>query len=451
MQHPNETITPFTAPTNGFPKTVLGSDQVQDWRMEALSQMLQNASTDGTPVYLFLEHARRNAPNRAVRTFNDSRASVLAAFGHALDNFRAVALPANYHTDDDDEAVPPSPIYGWWEGTRNGESFDVVIEPGFYNQGRWAVLGPDATRVQALIEHVTEEAHKYRSRCRRFNGAWEDAPQMQDEVERVSWNDIVLAQEVLGDIQNTIGAFFQQRDVFRRLGFAWRRGVLLVGPPGTGKTMVCKAAAHAYPDVPFLYVAEVGRRSSNAEIEAVFAHARKAAPCILAFEDLDGLIDKGTRTLFLNELDGFRDNDGLLIIASSNHPERIDEALLKRPSRFDRVYHIGLPARPERLEYSRRLLERAPLPAEDGFDVPALANRVADATEGFTPAFLKEAFLSAMLAEAQKGREAMGADFGTAVLEQVDALKRYLKKARNPEVFAEMASSSQPEIGFRAR
>ncbi len=439
---------------NGFPRAIAvsGEGAGSDWRLDTIDQMLRNASEDGTPVYVLLEAVRKRAGERAVRTFNDSRSGILAAFGRVLLNFTPQVLPAQYHTDDDDEVAPVSPIFGWWKGSdTDGNAFEVVIEPGFYNQGRWAVIGPNPQKVQALIERVTDEAHKFRSRCRRFAGGWEDDPKMEAEVARVAWDDVILAPETIGDIQNTIKSFFAQREVFSRLGFAWRRGILLIGPPGTGKTMVCKAAAHAYPDIPFLYVGDVGRRSSNAEIEQVFEHARKSAPCILAFEDLDGLIDKGTRTLFLNELDGFRPNDGLLIIASSNHPERIDEALLKRPSRFDRVYHIGLPARTERFRYSKQLLERSPVPGNADFDLEALASRVADASEGFTPAFLKEAFLSAMLAEAQAGHTEMTATFGDSVMEQVDALKRYLKKARNPEVFAEMASSSQPEIGFRAR
>jgi SpoVK/Ycf46/Vps4 family AAA+-type ATPase len=216
--------------------------------------------------------------------------------------------------------------------------------------------------------------------------------------------------------------------------------------------MVCKAAAATYPELPFLYVGDIGRRSCTAEIEQVFQHARQSAPCILAFEDMDGLVDRANRTVFLNELDGFRDNEGLLIIASSNHPERIDEAILKRPSRFDRVYHIGLPARPERIAYTRLLLERAPN-LSPSLDVEALAEKVADVTEGFTPAFLKEAYLSAVLQLAHEGLWELDEAFGAALLEQTDFLRRYLKKAKNPEAMADMLASSGTgeNIGFRSR
>jgi SpoVK/Ycf46/Vps4 family AAA+-type ATPase len=283
------------------------------------------------------------------------------------------------------------------------------------------------------------------------DGGWEDAPEMEREIAAVSYDDIVLAPSLIADIRANVDAFFQQKEIFHRLGFAWRRGMLLIGPPGTGKTMLCKAAANAHPEVRFLYVRDIGQPGCRRDLlRPIFEKARRLAPCILAIEDMDGLIHKENRTTFLNELDGFKNNDGLLIIASSNHPERIDEALLKRPSRFDRVYHIGLPDTPERAEYCQRLLRKSPLPVVDGLDTAAMAEKIAEETTGFTPAFLKEAVLSALLAAAQNGNEQLDEAFGDAILEQVNLLKTYLKKARNPEAFADMSTAGN-DIGFRPR
>lgn len=430
------------------------STPLRDWRDKAMSRALNFASDEGSPLYVMLDAARRYADPQmsAHRTFYEKRDGAVNAFRERLAEVHTLLHPAQ-HQKDEESGDLFSPIYGWWRGHDpiTGAAYELVMCPACYETASFLLLGPDHASVAALVTGIMNDVRRHRCRCRRFGGEWEDDPEMEAEVAKVSWEDIVLASETLTDVRRTIEQFFAQRETFAKMSFPWRRGVLLVGPPGTGKTMVCKAAANSFPHLPFLYVGDIGRRNCIAEIEAVFAHARKSAPCILAFEDMDGMVDRANRTVFLNELDGFRDNEGLLIIASSNHPERIDEALLKRPSRFDRVYHIGLPAREERAEYARRLIERSPN-LSSRLDAVDLAGRVADATEGFTPAFLKEAFLSATLQMVYEGLTELDETFGAAVLEQVDLLRRYLKKARNPEALAEMVSGTGAEaIGFRSR
>jgi hypothetical protein len=104
------------------------------------------------------------------------------------------------------------------------------------------------------------------------------------------------------------------------------------------------------------------------------------------------MIDNNNRSFFLNELDGFNSNTGLVVLATTNYPDRLDAAILNRPSRFDRKYYFNLPATPERLAYvafwnerlqpALRLSERA-------------ASRVVQRTENFSFAYLKELFVSA--------------------------------------------------------
>src|SRR2546426_1041679 len=81
------------------------------------------------------------------------------------------------------------------------------------------------------------------------------------------------------------------------------------------------------------------------------SRARRSAPCLVVLEDLDALIEDQNRAFLLNELDGFADNEGVVVIASTNHPEKLDPAILDRPSRFDRKYRFDLPALAERLVY----------------------------------------------------------------------------------------------------
>src|SRR5207237_7749294 len=76
----------------------------------------------------------------------------------------------------------------------------------------------------------------------------------------------------------------------------------------------------------------------------IFDRAREVAPCVLVLEDIDALVTDANRSLFLNELDGFASNEGLLVVATTNHAERLDPALAQRPSRFDRKYVFELPS-----------------------------------------------------------------------------------------------------------
>ena len=441
------TVTEPVSRTNGFAFSV-SSSGTNDWRHDTMNALLRCASEDGTPLHLLCESLQAHAPDATIHTFYADRSHVSLALPR-VSEVTALLAPAQEHTDDTAEIIAPRPVYGWWQvqPKSGGESLEIVALPNLSDSGYFAVWGNDAAACRAFILAVHQEMHAVHHRCRRFMGSWRDDPELDSEAGKVSWDDIVLAPELLSDIRRTIDQFFTSKEAFRTLGFPWRRGVLLIGPPGTGKTMVCKAAATAHPEVPFLYVGDVRH---NGSLHQIFKHARESAPCILAFEDMDGLVNDTNRTYFLNELDGFKNNDGILIIASSNHPGRIDEALLKRPSRFDRVYHIGLPEKRERAEYARRFLAKLPNLAP-GFDIEGVCENVAQFTEGFTPAFLKEAFLAAMLELAHEGHTTLDARYANAVSEQVDTLRKYLKKAKNPEKMADMLAGNDSNIGFRNR
>lgn len=140
---------------------------------------------------------------------------------------------------------------------------------------------------------------------------------------------------------------------------------------------------------------------------SIFDHARKHSPCILVLEDLDSMVTPFVRSYFLNELDGLAQNSGILTVATTNHPERIDDAILNRPSRFDVKYEFGLPCLELRKKFSRKWVDKV-----HGLDGTAakgdgvifgygeedrIAEEVARRTEGWSFAFLKELFISYLL------------------------------------------------------
>ena len=421
------------------------------WRVALMAAALRcDALDDGTPSLYLMGELRRILPQASLMSlYQDAYECVRVLRGLTTD-WEELIAPTEQHKEKDGNKPEVKSVCGWWRGRVLSDTspIEIVLSPSTY-ASTFILIGQNSDALCQFARQVEEAINGSHTRCRVYTGSWSDDPDMEKEIGKVSWGDIVLPPDTLSDIEQTVQQFFDGREIFSALKFPWRRGILLVGPPGTGKTMVCKAAAATAPTLPFLYISDIGRRNNGtAEIEEIFQYARKHSPCILAFEDVDGLIDPSRRTVFLNELDGFKNNDGLLIIASSNHPERIDEALLKRPSRFDRVYHIGLPARAEREEYMRRVLSASEFLAP-GFDIDGLAKQVADRTEGFTPAFLKEAYLSAALQMAHRGKMVMDGEFFDEVLQQVETLRSYLKKAANPAALNEAIGTGEG-IGFRA-
>jgi ATP-dependent 26S proteasome regulatory subunit len=115
---------------------------------------------------------------------------------------------------------------------------------------------------------------------------------------------------------------------------------------------------------------------------------------VLVLEDLDSLVSPENRSFFLNQLDGFEQNHGLIVLATTNHADRIDAAIIDRPSRFDRKYHFTLPTSAERQVYlagwQNRLLQETQWEAND-------VAEIAVATEGFSFAYLKELIISSVL------------------------------------------------------
>jgi len=171
--------------------------------------------------------------------------------------------------------------------------------------------------------------------------------------------------------------------------------------PGNGKTISIKALMHAlyarkHP-IPTLYVKSLaGCHGPEYAIREIFVKARQSTPCLLVFEDLDSLITDRVKSFFLNEVDGLESNEGLMMLGSTNYLERLDAGISKRPGRFDRKYHFSLPAMAERVKYCDYW--RSKLAKNKTVDFPPkLSEAIAEVTEGFSFAYLKETFITSLL------------------------------------------------------
>jgi SpoVK/Ycf46/Vps4 family AAA+-type ATPase len=281
-----------------------------------------------------------------------------------------------------------------WRGKRL-HVLTVSTDEGYRSQ-HW-VMADDMETARSFFSAVCAHRGVVEGSILVFqSGMWRRDAKLLRDIEAFRLEDLVLPEAAQRGLFDDVEGFFASKELYEAMGVTWKRGVLLVGPPGNGKTHAIKAMIQKL-GLPCLYVRSF-RDSDNIpedNIEAVFARARLAAPCIVVLEDLDSLVEPSYLSSFLNAMDGFASNDGVLTIATTNHPEKIDVALLERPSRFDRKIEFGLPKVAERRRYLGLLDAKRPDEmryAEGDLD------RAAEATDGYSFALLKELHVSASMA-----------------------------------------------------
>ena len=226
------------------------------------------------------------------------------------------------------------------------------------------------------------------------DGFFEKDKQLFDSIKNTTFDNLVLPETLKQQIQNDFQQFFNSRSLYEQYRIPWKRGAIFIGPPGNGKTHTLKALIN-HLGKPCIYVrsfkAEYGMEQEN--MAEVFERARMKPPCIVVLEDLDSMIDNKNRSFFLNELDGFQSNTGVVVLATTNHPRKLDPSILERPSRFDRKYHFQLPGEAERLAYVAKWNEE--LQPELRLTQSGAAAVVRE-TEGFSFAYMKELFVASM-------------------------------------------------------
>ncbi|KAG8717124.1 hypothetical protein FRC08_008159 [Ceratobasidium sp. 394] len=287
----------------------------------------------------------------------------------------------------------------------------------------WSVGYGDVTQHFILKEGKDEQASLALIMASGYSqGAIGDS--VLEEVQKSDWKDVILSPDFKQEIQSDVKNFFASEAIYHELAVPWKRGVIFLGPPGNGKTISIKALMKSTKH-PALYVKSfkswMGEEGSMKE---VFGRARREAPCLLILEDLDALINDENRSFFLNEIDGLENNDGLFILGTTNHFERLDPGLSDRPSRFDRKYTFSAPNRDERVQYAqywqRKLKNNKDISFPD-----SLVEKVADQTAGFSFAYLKEAFVATLVLLAGIHNEGQ---FEKFLLKQISDLRKQLGK-----------------------
>ncbi|MDD3705659.1 MAG: ATP-dependent zinc metalloprotease FtsH [Clostridiaceae bacterium] len=235
-----------------------------------------------------------------------------------------------------------------------------------------------------------------------------------EDKKKITFTDVAGADEEKEELGEIVD-FLKQPRRFIELGARIPKGVLLVGPPGTGKTYLARAVA-GEAGVPFFTISgsdfvEMFVGVGASRVRDLFEQAKKSSPCIIFIDEIDavgrhrgaglgGGHDEREQTLnqLLVEMDGFSVNEGIIIIAATNRPDILDPALL-RPGRFDRQITVGIPDVKAREEILKIHARNKPLSLDVNLET------LAKGTTGFTPADLENVMNEAALMAARKGKK----------------------------------------------
>ena len=262
------------------------------------------------------------------------------------------------------------------------------------------------------------------------------------EKPQTTFSDMGGVDEQIKQIRQAIELPFERPEAFRKFGIEPPKGVLITGPPGTGKTMLAKAVANS-TEVTFLglvgselaqkYIGEGGRM-----VRELFDLARKRAPAIIFIDEIDAIgskrLDMATsgdrevqRTLMqlLAELDGFETLDDVKVIAATNRPELLDAALL-RPGRFDRIIDINLPNPDARECIFEVHCKHMPLSGGVSF------RKLAISTEGYSGAEIKSVVIEAGMQAISDGRSSCNFNDFSDAISSIDC-KRKESKHNGPD------------------
>ena len=282
-----------------------------------------------------------------------------------------------------------APLYG--PGGLTSRDVSVTFKPSSSTGSTWASIAINLLPVVIItfvLIFILRSAQGQGNQALGFGKS--SAKLYGSDKEAVKFSEVAGNEEAKQDLEEVV-EFLKFPKKFLSVGAKIPKGVLLVGPPGTGKTMLARAVA-GEANVPFFSISgsefvEMFVGVGASRVRDLFSKAKKNAPCIIFIDEIDavgrkrgsgmgGGHDEREQTLnqILVEMDGFEQGQNVIVLAATNRMDVLDSALL-RPGRFDRRVSIGLPDRKDRLAILKVHFEKKPL--AKGVDLDALAAKSA--------------------------------------------------------------------------
>jgi len=274
----------------------------------------------------------------------------------------------------------------------------VQINQEYYRPASLVVCGLDESRPEiegfvSDIEKTVKDLSLYKQKKLKFTGDL-----LFIEFPEKRWEELSLSPELKEEIiANTVG-FLQRREEWSSYGIPRKRGLILAGAPGTGKTLISKVLLSNSPGITFL-AADPARLVDSSYIRNIYSIACDLKPTIVFLEDIDLVGEKRLESHYsrgdaltglLDVLDGVEEFHDIVTIATTNCPQVLDDALSQRPSRFDRTITMRLPNKKLRREIVAKLARKIPL-------TPEIQDYLTEKTKGYTPAQINEVVYSMVI------------------------------------------------------
>jgi len=277
---------------------------------------------------------------------------------------------------------------------RDGERFTIILSRDDDGDQRIVFITREEGRGLELLDELEDDFYVNGP----LNGAFFDMSynfmkrsEMVDEL--LAWNPSIRKQ-----LRKDVLDFLRLMPILSERGLPNSRGIILSGAPGTGKTMYAKSLAAEAETTTILISAEMIQQRHD--VKSVFKLARRLSPALIIIEDIDtaGTVsrkftDHPILGEYLQAMDGMESNNGVVILATTNHTENIDPAISDRPGRFDRIIEVPLPDKNQRKEIIQNLMRNMPTKIHSGKAIDKIASK----SKGLSGAWIREVVQTAMI------------------------------------------------------